>query len=58
MRMRFGAVPVRVAVPPILAAYGIQIRKPFHTFIWYSDSVLISCAVHPFDRTIPSVLKI
>ena len=45
IRMRFGAVPVSVAVPPILAAYGIQIKNPFQTFSWYSDSVRISSTV-------------
>ncbi|TNN73333.1 hypothetical protein EYF80_016496 [Liparis tanakae] len=43
--MRLGAVPVSVAVPPILAAYGIHIKNPFHTFSWYSDSDRISSAV-------------
>lgn len=33
IRIRFGAVPVKVAVPPMLAAYGIQMRNPFQTFI-------------------------
>lgn len=37
-RMRFGAVPVSVAVPPMLAAYGIEMRKPFHMFVLYSSS--------------------
>lgn len=37
-RMRFGAVPVSVAVPPMLAAYGIEMRKPFHIFVLYSSS--------------------
>lgn len=37
-RMRFGAVPVSVAVPPMLAAYGMEMRKPFHMLFLYSSS--------------------
>ena len=56
IRMRLGAVPVSVAVPPMLAAYGMQIRKPFQIFIWYWASSRTSSAVRPSPGSVPSGL--
>ena len=56
IRMRLGAVPVSVAVPPMLAAYGMQIRKPFQICIWYWASSRTSSAVRPSPCSAPSCL--